>query len=61
MSKFDIYGVDSGNFFTKTRTVFLYGEINAAMAYEIGCRLKYLDYVDSNEPITVEINSQGGE
>ena len=61
MSKFDIYGVDNGNFFIKTRTVFLYGEINAVMAYEIGCRLKYLDYVDSNEPITIEINSYGGE
>lgn len=61
MSKFDIYGANQGDFFTKTRTVFLYGEINAAVAYDVGCRLKYLDYIDSAEPITVEINSPGGE
>lgn len=61
MSKFDIYNIDSGDFFAKTRTVFLYGEINASTAYEIGCRLKYLDFLDSEEPITLEINSPGGE
>ena len=61
MSKFDIYNVDQGGFFIKTRTVFLYGEINSAVAYDVGCRLKYLDYIDSVRPITIEINSPGGE
>lgn len=61
MSKFDIYNIDSGDFFVKTRTVFLYGEINTSTAYEIGCRLKYLDFLDSEEPITLEINSPSGE
>ena len=61
MSKFDIYSINQGDFFTQTRTVFLYGEINAAVAYDVGCRLKYLDYIDSEKPITIEINSPGGE
>ena len=61
MSKFDIYNANQGDFFVKTRTVFLYGEINSAVAYDVGCRLKYLDYIDSTEPITMEINSPGGE
>ena len=61
MSNFDIYNADRGDFFVKTRTVFLYGEINAATAYDVGCRLKYLDYIDSEKPVTVEINSPGGE
>ena len=61
MSKFDMYNIDQGNFFTKTRTVFLYGEINASVAYEVGWQLKYLDYIDSAKPITIEINSPGGE
>lgn len=61
MSTFDIYNANQGDFFTKTRTVFLYGEINAAVAYDVGIRLKYLDYIDSKEPITLEINSPGGE
>lgn len=61
MSKFDIYSINQGDFFTQTRTVFLYGEINATVAYDVGCRLKYLDYIDSNKPITIEINSPGGE
>lgn len=61
MSRFDIYSASEGDFFVKTRTVFLYGEINAAVAYDVGCRLKYLDYIDSTAPITIEINSPGGE
>jgi len=61
MSGFNIYNIDKGDFFVKTRTIFLYGEINAATAYDVGCRLKYLDFIDSNEPITIEINSPGGE
>ena len=61
MSKFDIYTANQGDFFVKTRTVFLYGEINASTAYDVGCRLKYLDYIDSTKPITIEINSPGGE
>lgn len=61
MSKFDIYNANQGDFFVKTRTVFLYGEINASIAYDVGCRLKYLDYIDSTKPITIEINSPGGE
>lgn len=55
------YGWDGEEFLIKTRTVFLYGEINAAAAYEVGCRLKYLDFIDQHEPITLEINSPGGE
>ena len=55
------YGWDGEEFLIKTRTVFLYGEINAAAAYEVGCRLKYLDFIDPHEPITLEINSPGGE
>lgn len=61
MSNFDIYNIDRNDFFTKTRTIFLYGEINSAVSYDVGTRLKYLDYIDSNEPITIEINSPGGE
>ncbi len=61
MNAFDIYTADEGNFFTKTRTIFLYGEINAMTAYDVGCRLKYLDYLDSEKPITIEVNSPGGE
>ena len=58
---FDIYRMDNGDFFRKTRTVFLYGPITMETAYEIGNCLKYLDYVDSTAPITLEINSPGGE
>ena len=61
MSKFDIYDINQGDFFTQTRTIFMYGEISAATAYDVGCRLKYLDYIDSEKPITIEINSPGGE
>lgn len=61
MSKFDVYSLNQGDFFTQTRTIFLYGEINAATAYDVGCRLKYLDFIDSGKPITIEINSPGGE
>ncbi len=61
MSNSNIYGIDQGEFFTQTRTVFLYGEINSAVAYDVGCRLKVLDYLDSEKPITLEINSPGGE
>ena len=57
MGKFDIYNINQGDFFTQTRTIFLYGEINAATAYDVGCRLKYLDYIDSEKTITIEINS----
>lgn len=61
MGKFDIYNINQGDFFTQTRTIFLYGEINATTAYDVGCRLKYLDYIDSEKTITIEINSPGGE
>jgi ATP-dependent Clp protease protease subunit len=61
MSNFDLSSVSNNDFFVKTRTIFLYGEINAATAYDVGCRLKYLDYVDSNATVTIEINSPGGE
>lgn len=61
MNGFDIYNIDNGDFFIKTRTVFLYGEIDTMSAYEVGGRLKYLDFLDSAEPITLEINSPGGE
>ena len=58
---FDIYNADNGEFFKKARTVFLYGQINGEMAYTVGNCLKYLDYIDSESPITLEINSPGGE
>lgn len=61
MIRNDIYTVDGGEFFKKTRTVFIYGEINSAMAYDVCWKLKYLDYIDSDGVITVEINSPGGE
>lgn len=61
MSNFNIYNVDQDDFFIKTRTIFLYGSIDASTAYDVGCRLKYLDYIDSDKPITIEINSPGGE
>ena len=43
MSNFDMYNFKDKDFFSKTRTIFLYGEVNMAMAYDIGCRIKYLD------------------
>lgn len=58
---FDMYKPAEKDLFTQTRTIFLYGEVNMAMAYDVGCRLKYLDYMSSSEPITIEINSPGGE
>lgn len=58
---FDPYTMDNGDFFRKTRTVFLYGPITAETAYEVGNCLKYLDYLDPDSPITLEINSPGGE
>jgi ATP-dependent Clp protease protease subunit len=58
---FDLCNGGMNDFFVKTRTIFLYGEINATLAYDVGCRLKYLDYINSDEPITMEINSPGGE
>lgn len=58
---FDIYNMDNGEFFRKTRTVFLYGPITMETAYEVGNCLKYLDYLDPTAPITLEINSPGGE
>lgn len=61
MNKFEAYNINQDDFFVKTRTIFLYGEINSAAAYEVGLRLKYLDYIDSEKPITIEINSPGGE
>lgn len=61
MAKFDIYQVREDDFFVKTRTIFLYGEITAATAYDVGGRLKFLDYLDPEKPVTVEINSPGGE
>ena len=59
MSRF--YDTMGNDMFLKMRTIFLYGEINAQIAYDIGYRLRYLDYFDSNEDITLEINSPGGE
>ncbi len=61
MGNFDLKNMGSNDFWVKTRTIFLYGEVNMALAYDVGFRLKYLDYVDSSEPITIEINSPGGE
>lgn len=61
MTGLDLRGSNATGMLEKTRTIFLYGEINAALAYDVGYRLKYLDYVDSVEPVTIEINSPGGE
>lgn len=61
MKNTSISSFDKDDFFVKTRTIFLYGEINAATAYDVGCRLKYLDYIDSESVITIEVNSPGGE
>ena len=58
---FDIFSMDNGEFFRKTRTIFLYGRITMETAYQVGNCLKYLDYVDPSVPITLEINSPGGE
>ena len=58
---FDIYNMDNGEFFRKTRTVFLYGQITMETAYEVGNCLKYLDYLDPTAPITLEVNSPGGD
>ena len=58
---FDIYNADSGEFFRNTRTVFLYGPVTEETAYDVCNCLKYLDYIDSEKPITLEINSPGGE
>lgn len=58
---FDIYNVDGGNFFKEKRVIFLYGEINEKVAYDVTTKIKYLDYLDSNKEITLEINSPGGE
>ncbi len=60
-NRFDIYGLDQGSFFKDQRIIFLYGEINTNTAYEVCTRLKYLDYIDSEKEIVIEINSPGGE
>jgi len=61
MTTFNAYNLDENSLFTKTRTVYLYGEINAATAYDVTSRLKFLDFMNSEEEITIEINSPGGE
>lgn len=61
MRNFDVYHVQEDDFFVKTRTIFLYGEITAETAYDVGGRLKFLDYIDPKKPVTIEINSPGGE
>lgn len=58
---FDIYNIDKGEFFKQNRVVYIYGEITSLMAYEVCGRLKYLDYLDSEKDIILEINSPGGE
>ncbi len=61
MNKTIDYDINGAEFLKNTRTIFLYGEINVKAAYEVGISLKYLDYLDSTLPITLEINSVGGE
>ncbi len=58
---YDIYNIDQGEFFKQSRTIYIYGEINSNTAFEVCSRLKYLDYLDSEKEITIEINSGGGE
>lgn len=55
------YSFNENDFFTKTRTVYIMGEINAALAYDVTSRLKFLDFLDGESEITIEINSPGGE
>lgn len=61
MNTTSILGTANNDFLVKTRTVFLYGDVNAEAAFTLGCQLKYLDYIDPHAPITLEINSPGGE
>ncbi len=58
---FDIYSLEQGEFFKQNRVIFLYGEINSLMAYDVCCKLKYLNYLDHEKEIVLEINSPGGE
>ena len=59
--KFDIYNIDNGNFFKEKRMIFIYGEINEQTAFDVTTKIKYLDYLDSDKEITIEINSYGGD
>ena len=61
MSGFNAYAINENDLFVKTRTIYLMGEVNAASAYDVTARLKFLDYINSEEEITLEINSPGGE
>lgn len=49
------------DFFEKNRIIFLYGPINTQMCYDVCFQLKYLNYIDQNKEITIEINSPGGD
>jgi len=60
MSSADIYK-EKNNYLLKTRTIYLYGEIDVDASYEVISRLKLLDFVDSSKKITIEINSPGGD
>lgn len=61
MTNFNTYSFNENDFFIKTRTVYILGEINAMLAYDVTSRLKFLDFLDSEGEITIEINSPGGE
>lgn len=57
----NILDFTNDKFFIESRTIYLYGEINTASAFDVCKRLKYLDFIDPNKEIILEINSVGGE
>ena len=61
MSQNKYYNEAENDFFVKNRVIFLCGEITAQTAYEVGFKIQYLDYLDDKKPITLQINSPGGE
>ncbi len=57
----NIFDFTHDEFLRESRTIFLFGEVNAQSAYDVCKKLKYLDYIDSEKEIILEINSGGGE
>lgn len=61
MNQSKYYNEAENDFFVKNRVIFLCGEITAQTAHEVGIKIQYLDYLDDKKPITLQINSPGGE
>lgn len=55
------FEMNSLEFLKQTRTIYLFGEINAEVARDICVKLKYLNFIDDEKEIFLEINSPGGE